>query len=117
NPPLAASARFLAEQVALRGLVGSDIQRLALGLDRKPALDARTCLHARDPGFQMRKLLDVLALAFPATRPSDAGDVRDGKIAREIVPVDETLVHDAVQTVRLVGVALDAVRDLFRRIE
>ena len=68
---------------------------------------------ALEPALQMREVLELLALPFVRHDPRVAGDVGDGVVAPAMNSrVRQALVEDPVQTVGLIDVARDRVRQL-----
>src|ERR1700720_746754 len=64
----------------------------------------------------MRKLRKILALALGEADPADAGDVGNGITPGQKFALGKARVHDAVEPVDLVRIALERIRDLLRRV-
>src|SRR5690606_40457394 len=64
------------------------------------------------PAIQVGEIIEVLPLPLMRLDPSDRSHVGDGIVARQELAVCQPLVHDAVQPVALVRIALDRVLDL-----
>src|SRR5690606_7281877 len=75
--PRSACPRALTEQDRLHLWVLHIDALPQLLAERHPALDRRPGLHGCKPPLEMRKLLDVLALPFPAIDPADQRHVRN----------------------------------------
>src|SRR5262245_24630766 len=67
--------------------------------DMHAFVDGRSRQHAIEPTLEMRKLGDVLSLPLPAARPTDARHVSDRIGAGEEIPIGQTAVHDAVESI------------------
>ncbi len=107
------SPRALAEQDFARRLVGREVVLPAIGnVERDPALNGGPCQHRVEPAGEMRKIGEVLPVALPAPRPTDARHVGDRVAAREIIVVGEAHVHHAKQPIDLVAVAVDRIGEL-----
>ena len=90
----------------------------AVGQHLDAALHCRAGGDLVEPAPQVRMVVPVDALVLPRPQPrknSDVGDrvVRPGQVGA----LGEPPVHHAVQTFGLVGVALDRVVDLLRRVD
>src|SRR5690606_23311559 len=72
--------------------------------------------HGVVPALQMREIVQVLPLRLMGPGPADRRHVGDGIFTRQELPIGQLLVHDAIETVALVRVALDRVFDLFLRV-
>ena len=105
----------------------SEQHRLHVGvlhIDALPQLETKreASLHGRsrfqrfEPALQMREVIDVLVLPLPDVDPADASHVGDRVFAGEEVAVLQPRIHNAVETIDLVLVALDGVRQRLARI-
>src|SRR5688572_2580001 len=69
------------------------------------------------PLLQRRKLVDVHALALGRAQPRHGRHVGDGVlVARQILAFPQPSIHNAVETIRFVLVAVHGVLDLLRRV-
>src|SRR5262245_30986826 len=73
-------------------------------------------MHALVPRLKVGEVGEVLPLVLVGPHPRIARHVGDRIVAGKIGPVLEARVHDAVEPVNLVGVAIDGVGDLLLRI-
>src|ERR1700722_13856159 len=92
--------------VALQASAADRLRRFESAFDRGTLADAGV------PGFDVRKLVDLDALAIAGENPWPAYHVGDGILPGDEVATLELLVQDAVQTMDLVAVANGAIGDL-----
>ena len=78
--------------------------------------NCRSRLDTLKPSLQVRKVLQLLALAFVGNDPWISRHVGDGVFARDEVAIGKPLIEDAIEAVRLVHVSVDRIRDLCWRI-
>src|SRR5262249_23127012 len=70
-----------------------------------------------EPSLEMREIVEILAMAGMRHDPWIGRDIGDREVAGDEGAVAQTLVHDAIESVRLIGVAGNGIGHLFRRIE
>ena len=80
------------------------------------ALYGRPRRHTIEPPLQVRKRVNILALPRIGPEPADTGHVRDGISVSQEIAAFQPLVHDPVEAIDLVRVAIDGIRHLARRI-
>src|SRR5687767_11316403 len=69
------------------------------------------------PLLERRKVVDVHALALGRAQPRHGRHVGDGVlVARQVLAFPQSPIHDAVETIRFVLVAVHGVLDLLRRV-
>src|SRR5262249_27799511 len=87
------------------------LQHLDAALHRRPGGDAL------EPALIVGVFRGDHALALRRAHPGPAGDVGDRVLAGEIVAIGQPPVDHAIEPPRLLGVAVDRVADLLRRIK
>ena len=78
--------------------------------------DGRPGHDGLEPALEVGKVIEILALVLVGPHPAYASHVGDRIVASQELPVRQALVHDAIEPVALIGVAVDGVWDLLRRI-
>ena len=79
-----------------------------------PALHAEPCAHRLVPAMDVREIFELLALLVVVHEPGIDRHVGDRVIARDPLAFGERAFQYTVETVHLVGVALDAIGHLLR---
>src|SRR5260370_10538521 len=86
-----------------------------LGVDDgggEPPLYRGSRLQRFEPALHMRELTGILALALPSRSPADGGHIGDRIFcAGQIGMLRKPLVHHPVESIALVGIAIDGIRN------
>src|ERR1700730_770439 len=111
------SARRLSEQDLLSFFRDGGAVRVGLASGIRP-LRPGTLAHHVEPAPQVREVVQILLLTLPRNDPGIGSHVSDAvTVAGDERAVFEMSIEHAVETVCLLDVAVDRVRDFARRVE
>ena len=82
---------------------------------REAALHTRAFAYRFEPALKIREVAQVLPLAFVRHDPRPTGDIGDRVLTGQVLMVAQLPLHDAVQSIDFLRIALDAIRHVFKR--